>query len=247
MALDSDDLFINENLFKECYKESETNNLDLLEFSGFQLKDSIIRLNNKLPKIALYLRNKKANLTLKQPLLFNSLYVKNNSKIIRLSDAYIWGKCIKTSLYKKALNILGNHIYEQYFNYGEDRIINFIFFKIANSFKFFEIFGIIYYYNPSSVCHSLKKELIAHDELMNIVSIYNYTRNTSYLEICAFELMYRWKKTIKPGLNAQNKIYAKNLINLLLISNYIKKKDKIKIKKYLNEINNKSNILIFSK
>ena len=243
MALDSDDSFINENLFKICYKESEISNLDLLEFSGFQTKNSIIRLNNKLPKIALYLRNKKENQILKQPILFNSLYLKNNSKIIRLTDAYIWGKCIKSSLYRKALNILGNNIYEQYFNYGEDRIVNFIFFKIAYSFKFIELYGIIYYYNPTSVCHSLKKELIAHDELMNIISIYNYTKNTSYLEICAYELIYRWKKTIRPGLNEENKIYAKNLINSLINSNYIKKNDKNKIKKYLIEINiNKSSI-----
>ena len=38
MALDSDDLFINENIFNLCYKERKNNNLDIIEFSGFQVK-----------------------------------------------------------------------------------------------------------------------------------------------------------------------------------------------------------------
>ena len=38
MYLDSDDLFINENLFNICYEEAEKNNIDILEFSGFQSK-----------------------------------------------------------------------------------------------------------------------------------------------------------------------------------------------------------------
>ena len=64
MALDSDDLFINENIFNLCYKEGKNNNLDIIEFSGFQVKNKILRLNNKYPKIAFYLRYKKNNLIL---------------------------------------------------------------------------------------------------------------------------------------------------------------------------------------
>ena len=35
MALDSDDLFINKNIFDICFNEAEKQNLDILEFSGF--------------------------------------------------------------------------------------------------------------------------------------------------------------------------------------------------------------------
>ena len=95
MALDSDDLFINENIFYLCYKEGINNNLDIIEFSGFQVIKKILRLNNKTPKIAFYLRYKTNNLVLKQPNLFNFLYKKNKTKITKLIDGYIWGKCIK--------------------------------------------------------------------------------------------------------------------------------------------------------
>ena len=114
MALDSDDLFINENIFNLCYQEAENNNLDIVEFSGFQVKKKILRLNNLLPKIAFYLRYKTNNVTIRQPELFNFLYKKNKTKIIRLTDGYIWGKCIRTNIYIKTLNILGEKIYKKY-------------------------------------------------------------------------------------------------------------------------------------
>ena len=51
-------------------------------------------------------------------------------------DGYIWGKCINSSIFKKTLNIIGSSIYEQRINYGDDRLINFILFKVAHSFKY---------------------------------------------------------------------------------------------------------------
>ena len=111
MALDSDDLFINENIFNICYKEAETYNIDIVEFAGFHIKRRILKRNNKLPKKAFYLRFKKYNIVYKQPYLFNLLYKKNNSEIIKLIDGYIWGKCIKKSVYENTLNKLGKNIY----------------------------------------------------------------------------------------------------------------------------------------
>ena len=236
ITLDSDDLFINDNIFYLCYKEIINNKLDILEFSGFQVKKPIFRLNNILPKIALYLRYKTNNLTLIQPKLFDFLYQKNGSKIIRRVDGYLWGKCIKTNIYIQALNILGKNIYSQYHNYGEDRIVNFVLFKYAKSFKFIEEYGIVYLYNPFSLCNSYNKESITYDELINILSIYNFTKNSKNLNIVVYELNYRWKNIIKPGLNDNNKNFTKYIINLLLKNKYIIKKDKKKLIKYLIDL-----------
>ena len=236
ITLDSDDLFINDNIFYLCYKEIINNKLDILEFSGFQVKKPIFRLNNILPKIALYLRYKTNNLTLIQPKLFDFLFQKNGSKIIRRVDGYLWGKCIKTNIYIQALNILGKNIYSQYHNYGEDRIVNFVLFKYAKSFKFIEEYGIVYLYNPFSLCNSHNKESITYDELINILSIYNFTKNSKNLNIVVYELNYRWKDIIKPGLNDNNKNFTKYIINLLLKNKYIIKKDKKKLKKYLIDL-----------
>ncbi len=236
MALDSDDLFINSNIFNICYKEAENNELDILEFSGFQVKNNILRLNNQLPKIAFYLRYKKNNLLLKQPDLFNFLYQKNKTRIIRLADGYIWGKCIRKKIYIKTLNILGKNIYNQYINFGEDRLVNFVLFKTANSFKFIEEYGILYIYNPFSILHSYNKELIAHDEIINLMNIYNFTKNSSDSRIVMYEIKYRWKKIIKPGLNKENKQNIICLINLLLNCKFIEIKDKIKLNNFIEEL-----------
>ena len=238
MALDSDDLFISKDIFNICYKEVEENNLDILEFSGFTVKKYILKLNNQLPEIAHYLKFKQHNLYIKQPELFDFLYLKNGSKIIRRVDGYMWGKCLNSKIYVKALNILGEKIYERYHNFGEDRIVNFVLFRIAKSFKYIEEYGILYLNNSLSICNSYKKELLASDELFNIMSILNFTKNTSYLSIPAYEIKHRWKHIIKPGLNEDNKKILKYIINILLISKHIKKNEKNKLKKYLEELQN---------
>jgi glycosyltransferase involved in cell wall biosynthesis len=223
IPLDSDDSFINDNLFNICYEEVKNNNLDILEFSGFQIKKPILRLNNILPRIPEYLRYKTNNITLKQPQLFNFLFQKNRRKIIRRVDGYLWGKCIKTNTYIQSLNILGKNIYSQFHNFGEDRIVNFVLFKYAKSFKFIEEYGIAYLYNPFSVCNSYAKESITHDELINIMSIYNFTKNSINLNIVVYEFKHRWKKIIKPGLNEDNKNiikYIRYSIIIIFISNF---------------------------
>ena len=171
MALDSDDLFINENLFDICYEEIMQNELDIIEFAGFHIKRPILKTNNKLPKKPYYLRFKPYNKILKQPYLFNYLYKRNESHIIRLNDAYIWGKCISKNIYKQTLKKLGEAIYNQNLNFGEDRIVNFILFQVANSFKYINLYGIIYYNNSLSIYNSYNKELITKDELINLMNM----------------------------------------------------------------------------
>jgi glycosyltransferase involved in cell wall biosynthesis len=243
MALDSDDIFINKNIFELCYKDAENQNIDIIEFSGFMVRKFIQRLNQKFPKIAFYLRYKNNNTIIRKPKLFNYLYNKNKTHIIRLMDGYIWGKCIRTYTYKSALKILGEDIYKQNINFGEDRIVNFILFKVANSFKFIEEYGIIYIYNPLSIFHSYHKESILHDELINLNNIYKFTNNSTDVKIVAYEINYRWEKIIKVGLNEENKKNIIILINLLLANKYLDLNDKNKLQNYLELIiNNKYNL-----
>ena len=44
MLLDSDDLFANENIFKICFEEATKNNIDIIEFSGFNRKSKYFKL-----------------------------------------------------------------------------------------------------------------------------------------------------------------------------------------------------------
>jgi len=236
MILDSDDLFVNENLFNMCFHQAIENNIDIIEFSGYYLSSKYILLN-KIPKIPLYLRFKKNNELVLQPELSLYIYRKFSKNNYKLIDGFLWGKCIKSIIFKMALKIVDSNIYFQKLNYGDDRLINFILFKVANSFKFINEYGIIYNYNKNSIMHKKKYINNCHDELINIMCIYNYTKNTKESEIVAFEIIHRWKNIIFPGLNLNNFKSLKNLMNKLLLNKYICFQMKKKLAFFLNRLN----------
>ena len=220
MILDSDDLFANENIFNICFNQITQNNIDIIEFSGYNLNLENFKLN-KTPSIPFYLRYKHNNEFILQPELSSYIYKKLGKIKYKLIDGFLWGKCIKSAIFQMALKIVDIYIYHQKINYGDDRIINFILFKVANSFKFINEYGIIYNYNKDSITHKKKYINTCHDELINIMSIYNYTKNTRESEIAAFEIIHRWKNIIFPGLNLNNLKYLINLMEKILLNKYI--------------------------
>ena len=238
ILLDSDDLFVNENLFVTCYREAETNNIDIIEFSGFEIYTKLLKINGKLPAIPLYLKFKKNNETIKQPKLSNYMFFKQNGKYKQL-DGYLCGKLIKTTIYINSLKIIGKKIYNLKLNYGDDRMVNFILLKVANSFKFLEIYGFIYYYNRYSITKSFKKYRNCYDDLRYIKFLYDFTKNTEESEIVIYEIFRRLNWTIRPGLYKDNFKYF--IILLMEISNekYISNNNKNKIYYLLNKLKQK--------
>jgi len=245
MYLDSDDLFINENLFNICYEEAEKNNIDILEFSGFQSKYKYLNVSKK-QIIPLYLRYKKNNLTLTQPQLSTFIYKKKQKKIIKLIDGYLWGKCIRSEIMRKTLYTIGKNLYQQKMFYGDDRLINFILFRVANSFKFIQEYGIIYYYTYNSIVHSNKKIIKirkirnCNDELINMMNIFKFTKNSKDSEIASFEVKCRWNKYILPGLNREKKNIAIKFLEQILNSKFINKENKEIIYNLLKKTINKN-------
>ena len=220
MILDSDDLFANENIFNNCFIQAKQFNIDIIEFSGYELNSKYLKLN-KVPKVPYFLRYKHNNEIILQPELSFYIYKHLGKNNYLLIDGFLWGKCIKSAIFKLAVKIVDSNLYSQKINYGDDRIINFILFKVANSFKFINEYGIIYSYNKNSITHKKNYINICHDELLNIMCIYNYTKNTKESEIAAFEMIQRWKKIISPGLNLNNFNSLRYLINKLLLNKYI--------------------------
>ena len=234
LALDSDDLLINKDILNICYKHSEKV-IDIIEFSGFTSSTEIL-VKNENPIIPYYLNFKKENEIIFQPKLSNFIYEQQNNTIIRLIDGYICGKFIKNKAYRKALKLLGKWIFIEKINYGEDRIVNFALFRISDSFKFIKEYGFIYYNISSSITNSIKSIERCHDELINIMSIFNITKFSFDLKIVMYELNSRWNSTIIPGLNKKNKNYAKKLFKEIMKLKYISKYDKNKVKLFLNYV-----------
>ena len=219
----------NENLFNICYNEATKNDIDIIEFSGYYLETPYIKLN-KTPKIPKYLKYKKNNEYIKQPDLSYFIYKKLRKNKYKLIDGLLCGKLIKGTIFKMTLNIVGSNLYKRKINYGDDRIINFILFKVANSFKFIQEYGLIYNYNNKSITHFNSYINNCHDELINIMSLYNYTKNTKESEIVAYEISYRWDIIIFRGLDLNNFKLLKKLIKKLILNRYISHKSKKKLR-----------------
>ena len=222
MFLDGDDLFVNQNIFSTCFKQAINNNIDVVEFSGFESNFSQILLNDSIPKIPVYLRYKKNEETIRQPALSSYLYKRLDENKFKLIDGFLWGKTIKTKVLKDTLKQIGAKIYTKRLNYGDDRLINFVLFKVAKSFKYIKEFGYLYNQNNASITHINLTNRNCKDELTNIFFMYNYTKNTLETEIAAYEIVHRWNKIIYPGLKStQNKKYLENIVDLMVKDKFI--------------------------
>ena len=103
-------------------------------------------------------------------------------------------------------------------------------FITVNSFKYIDEFGLIYYENnPFSISNSLKNISKCYDELININSIFNITKNFYDINLVIYEITFRWGWIIIPGLNKQNKKFARELFYQIINAKYISKNDTIKI------------------
>ena len=228
ILLDSDDLFVNENLFDICYKEAKNNNIDIIEFSGFESYNKLLKINGKLPAIPLYLKYKKNNIIVRQPQLSYFMFYKDKERYKEI-DGYLWGKLIKTTIYINSLKIISNQIYYLKLYYGDDRLVNFILLKVANSFKFLKIYGIIYYYNRYSITKSYRKYRNCYDDLRYIKFLYYFTKNSDESEIAVFQIFSRLNWSLRPGLSKSNLYYFIIILMNILKGKYISKYSKKKI------------------
>ena len=239
ILLDSDDLFVNENLFYICYEETKNYSIDIIEFSGFEIYNKLLRINGKFPAIPLYLKYKRNNVIVRQPKLSKYMFYKDKGRFKQL-DGYLWGKLIKTAIYTNSLKIISKHIYNLKLNYGDDRLVNFILLKVANSFKFLELYGIIYYYNRFSITKSFNKYRNCYDDLRYIKFLYDYTKNSDESEIAVFEILRRLNWTLRPGLYKSNLYYFINLLIDILKGKYISKYSKNKVFNLINKFKPKN-------
>ncbi len=67
-------------------------------------------------------------------------------------------------------------------------------------------------------------------KIININNIFNITKNFYDINLVIYEITFRWEWIIIPGLNKQNKKFARELFNQIINAKYISKNDTIKIK-----------------
>ena len=201
--LDNDDMFLNFDVFSVITNMADIQNIDLLEFKGIITSNE----NNILKSIIIdrAFSDHKLNYIMTQPELGDyPLRAGKGLGNLIIQDVYLWSKCIRSKIYRKALNNIGKERYSRFMIEREDIVVNFILFNTANSFKFIGKYGILRVWRRNSA----NKQIIAinqnlkHIYLADIVLI--YLKNSNERIKLIYHLIY----------NALNLRSLKNILNL---------------------------------
>ena len=176
--LDNDDMLLNKDVLTTITNIAKEGNFDIVEFKGIQ---AWREKNNKLSKRiknTKYAKHK-LNLVLFQPEL-STFPIKPGRTInnYKLNSCYLWAKCIKASIYKKGLNIIGKEKYSRFIRAWEDMIAMVFLFNTANSYKFVGKYGILHIKRFGSGYSLTKKIQMKLANLYLVDIVLDFPKNT---------------------------------------------------------------------
>ena len=231
MNLDNDDLFLNSEVFDILFKEAEKENVDILGFAAvesYTYSPLITQMHDA------YFQNHKNGLYLQQPELTFYPFTKNNK--FRPNDYHVWGRFVKSNLYKKAINNLGiSAIGEdrrtQMLIWSEDSSMSLVLYSLADSYKYIKIYGIFHYLSQTTASNTRHIDQKLFGEIYFLDLMYDFTGNNyigiKYVVDKAKEMRYDSYYNLD---NKYNVLYYKAVITKIINCEYISDKDKTKIK-----------------
>ena len=135
LIMDPDDMYLNENLFRELYNYNQKYNLDIIEFSVIHQIDG--KSNIFFPKLhfANHYHNFDASIIF-QPELSNILYyLPGTKKYSRTICRNIWNKMIRNQLLIQAGKYIGKDFYNKYIITIDDMMLNIIVYQYSQNFS----------------------------------------------------------------------------------------------------------------
>ena len=234
-ALDNDDLFITDDLLYIIYGIAKQDNFDIVNFKSIKEYS----YNPKIDKIkddGFY--NHKHNLIVNQPQL--GLFTISRNNRYRYNDVYIWGKAIKTEIYKKAINMMGKERYSEFVTWAEDTSMTFIIYNIAKSLKCVRKYGIFHVRNNECASVTQSNAVKCFGEIFLIDIFYDFSKNNNDKNYAAYQALalvngYQ-RKFLNVKNNKKNSDYLKKNLEKLLNSKYISEKNKDDIKKSYKKV-----------
>ena len=223
-GLDNDDLLLDKEVLETVYLNSKINNFDIVEIKPFNIPN--YNPKNQTIWDGEFI-NHPNNLILHQPELGTFSIAQN--KILDLSDHFIWGKCIKTRIYKLAVNKLGKKRYSYFNCWTEDISMVFIIFNIAKSFIFLNMFGIFHITNPTTASKKLNNyhKFITHIFFLDI--LYDFSKNDFVTKKYVAEYALTFSKDLINELDIKSKLYFNSIIKKIIECKYISNEYKQKI------------------
>ena len=225
-ALDNDDMFFQEDIFDTTYKVAIKGKFDIVGFRAVNVgsyKDPIYKMFDS------YFSFKKNNLIVYQPKL--GMYPVTYKGQYAANDYTIWGKCIRTEIYKKAVNSLGKERYSMFLSWCEDTSIVFIIFNIAESYIFIRKYGILHIKNNSTATKTQPKDNKLLGEIFLLDVLFEFSKNNSNKNIAISHLVNINSKYDLNNINNNfTRFYLKSIIEKMNNCSLISKLKRYQIK-----------------
>lgn len=171
-SLDNDDLFLVPELFEVLYVLAYQGNFDIISFRAFQANSYKPRPKDIHDDGILDNRH---NLVLTQPRLgLSTIY---NWGRFSTHDIYVWGKIIKTEIYQKSVNALGEERYSEFITWSEDNIMSYIIYNYAKTYKSIRKYGIFHIRLDSCESNSANYDRRIIGKILFSDVIYDFSRN----------------------------------------------------------------------
>ena len=223
--LDNDDMFFDNNVFNIIYEEAYTFTYDIVGFKTIQTKNYKAKIYEMRDVCHMHMNN----FTIFKPNL--SLFGISKNNRFKIREAHIWSKCIKHSIYKKAVNSLGRKRYSFFMSWAEDTSMVFVLFNVAESYRYITKYGIFKCNRKNSAEHSMPKSHKLFGETFFLDVIFDFTHNDYKSKKFAFyQAMHICKGKFFKSLNEINIRYLKKTLNKLLFCPFINNEDKAKLK-----------------
>ena len=231
-GLDNDDLFFDGDLFDYIYKKARKENLDLIGFltvDGWDYTTKITQMRD------IYTYQYPDNFYLEQPEL-STWIIKFEERYI-IHNNMIWDKCIKSSIYKDSVNLLGIKRYSKFLSWTEDTSMNFVIFNLARNFKYTHKYGIFHYRGKTTASLRLSVDSKIFGEIFFLDIIFDFSKDDAENKnfIIKQALNIKSKYNIDKFNNDYNSYYLKSVLNKIVNCNYLNKLNKRKLKKIFNE------------
>ena len=224
--LDNDDMFFCEDIFYSIIKIAQESNLDIVGFRAIRMKN----FKDKVTQMKDYLNyNHHDNLIIGQPYLSRWFITLNGN--FKIHDVTVWCKCIKTKIYKEATNMLGADRYTKFVSWAEDTSINIIIFNVAQSFLFFNKYGIAHLVSTSTASYTQPDKIKFFGLLFLLDILFDFSKNKNKFYAVNFSYIIKNQFNVKRFINDNNIIFFRNIIRKISRSKYISSKLRYKIRR----------------
>ena len=238
LVMDEDDMYVQRDAFRCLYVESERNNLDILGFYTRHSGASIGRYRNTFgeKKKIMY-----------QPEVSNLMFYYDSNGSIKRFGGLLSNILVKANLFKKVIKLVDEKNLNTFMFCHEDFILFFLLSRYAYNAKYIDrVFYIfLHTWNPNDpkivLRNQYKVDDIKNKQCLSYINffeiIFKNTNNTTKDKKIAFSQLETYYLYNHCRVNKDTRDKAIEVFKLYLNCEYISKKDKDKIQKFIDEGN----------